>query len=81
MADPPGEAVTAMVHVEVRPETCMASGYCIRSAPRVFGSDADGWVTLLDADPNGQTEQVLQAARMCPVAAIDVFDGDGGQLS
>lgn len=59
----------------------MASGHCIRSAPRVFGSDHDGWVTLLDTDPTGQTEQVLKAARMCPVAAVDVFDGDGCQLS
>jgi ferredoxin len=68
------------VHVEVRSETCMASGYCIRSAPAVFGADENGWVLLLDADPRGHTAEVQQAAAMCPVAAIDVFDADGRQL-
>ncbi|WP_264000923.1 ferredoxin [Mycobacterium florentinum] len=64
----------------MRSETCMASGYCIRHAPKVFSADESGWVTLLDAEPRGQTVQVLKAAGMCPVAAIDVFDADGNQL-
>ena len=72
--------MTETVHVEVRAETCMASGYCMRQAPRVFGADESGWIKLLDADPEGQTAAVLAAATACPVAAIDVFDPDGRQL-
>lgn len=64
------------IRVAVRAETCMASGACRRAAPTVFGETAEGWVTLLDATPTGVTEAVLQAAGACPVAAIDVFDGD-----
>lgn len=69
-----------VVHVEVRAETCMASGYCMKKAPEVFGADRDGWVVLIDPEPEGQTTHVLEAAAMCPVAAIDVFDADGHQL-
>lgn len=72
--------MNAVVHVEVRAESCMASGYCVRKAPLVFGADRDGWVRLLDADPHGQTAEVMEAAGLCPVAAIDVFDHDGRQL-
>lgn len=68
------------VHIEVRVETCMSTGYCKRKAPSVFGEDDAGWVKLLDADPQGQTAAVLEAAAMCPVAAIDVFDPDGHQI-
>ena len=69
------------VHIEVRAETCMASGFCNRRAPKVFAEDDAGWVRLLDADPQGQTAAVLDAATMCPVAAIDVFDPDGRLIS
>lgn len=69
------------VNVVVRTETCTGSGGCRRVAPRVFGSDADGWVQLLDAHPTGQTEEVLQAADICPVAAIDVYNEDGHSLT
>ena len=75
-----GDPVNETVHVEVRAETCMASGYCMRQAPRVFGADEAGWIKLLDADPRGQTAEVLAAATACPVAAIDVFDAGGHQL-
>jgi ferredoxin len=38
-------------------------------------------VQLLDAYPTGQTEEVLQAVDICPVAAIDVYDEDGKSLT
>jgi len=72
--------VNEAVHIEVRADTCMASGYCMRKAPSVFGADENGWIRLLDAEPVGHTAEVLEAAAMCPVAAIDVFDRDGHQL-
>jgi ferredoxin len=59
----------------------MASGYCIRKAPTVFGADDSGWVTLLNATAGGHAAAaVLEAAAACPVAAIDVFDHNGHQL-
>lgn len=54
----------------------MASGACRRAAPGVFGATREGWVTVLDPTPIGQDEDVLAAAQRCPVAAIDVDDGD-----
>lgn len=73
--------VPHQVHVEARSEFCMASGYCRRAAPQVFGAEPEGWVRLLDATPAGQTEDVLEAAESCPVTAIRVLAPDGTQLS
>jgi acyl-CoA synthetase (AMP-forming)/AMP-acid ligase II len=61
--------VSETVNVVVRTETCTGSGGCRRVAPEVFGSDADGWVQLLDEHPTGQTEEALQASEICLHAA------------
>ncbi|MFF0501957.1 ferredoxin [Nocardia aobensis] len=59
--------------VTVHPERCMGSGICRRAAPAVFGADAEGWVTLLDAEPTRDlVDGVLEAAEECPTAAIEV---------
>lgn len=73
--------VPHQVHVEARAEFCMASGYCRRAAPAVFGAEAEGWVRLLDDAPAGLTEEVLEAAEACPVTAIRVTAPDGTPLS
>lgn len=68
-ADGFGADVTVTVH----PERCMASGICREVAPAVFGADAEGWVTLLDAAPGHElVDGVLEAEKRCPTVAIEV---------
>lgn len=65
--------MTGSVDVIVHPERCMASGACRQVAPTIFGSDEDGWVVLLKAQPDKEeTSNVLRARQLCPVTAIEV---------
>jgi ferredoxin len=54
---------------------CIASGACRRTAPALFGADADGVVTVLQPQPAPDQEALAQdAAAACPAAAIHVED-------
>ncbi|MFF2085394.1 ferredoxin [Nocardia sp. NPDC058176] len=64
------------LRVTVHAEACMASGACRRAAPTVFGETDDGWVSLFDPTPVGHIEEVLLAAQLCPMAAIDIEEYD-----
>jgi ferredoxin len=65
--------------VTVNPTTCIASGNCSRTAPRVFANreEDDGFVSVLDQNPP-ETEwaAVREAEALCPSATIHV-EGDG----
>ena len=65
------------IDVVVHPDRCMATGVCRDAAPDVFGADSDGWVRLLlPHPPLDRLEAVLEAADYCPLAAIDVTEGN-----
>ncbi|NMO91654.1 ferredoxin [Actinomycetospora sp. TBRC 11914] len=55
---------------------CEAHGECVLAAPEVFDLDDDSDVAVLldDSPPEDQRENVVMAARLCPVAAITVED-------
>jgi ferredoxin len=63
------------MRVTINPTTCVASGNCSRTAPRVFANldDDDGFVSVLDEDPP-ETEwaAVRVAEALCPSATIRV---------
>lgn len=54
---------------------CSAHGDCLHEAPGAFSLDGVAEVTGTDAD-----ERILAAAKMCPAAAISVFDASGRQV-
>jgi ferredoxin len=66
--------------VAVDPESCIASGLCIVTEPRVFDQDeSTGAVRLLsDEPPADALEAVREAARMCPARAITVVGDQAG---
>lgn len=60
--------------ITVDTNLCEVHGDCVVAAPDIFdiGED-DEVVQVLDAEPGEEHRaQVVQAARMCPVAAITV---------
>ncbi|WP_220187546.1 ferredoxin [Pseudonocardia pini] len=64
--------------VLVHSDQCAGSGACRRIAPDLFGADDKGWVVLLDARPGAdRLDDVLEAQDACPLAAIEVHDGQG----
>jgi ferredoxin len=64
------------IHVEVDRDLCIGSGDCVATAPAVFELDDEGKAVVLDPDAAPQ-EEVLEAARNCPVTAIFVAGEEG----
>ncbi|HEY2750262.1 ferredoxin [Phenylobacterium sp.] len=63
------------MRIRTEPMACIASGACRRTAPALFGADADGVVTVLQPQPAPDQEALAQdAAAACPAAAIHVED-------
>lgn len=60
------------LRVSVDRELCTGTGSCVFAAPDVFEQDdTDGRVVLLREHPEpGESDDVQEAADVCPVAAI-----------
>jgi ferredoxin len=56
--------------VEVDRERCEGHGLCETVAPGVFRLDDEGVVHVASELPSSETEAVLAAVRICPVAAL-----------
>lgn len=70
--------MTKPPHITVDHSLCVGSDLCTHTAPATFAIDADGYAEVID--PAGDPlEAILVAAHECPVHAIEVRDGDGGE--
>ena len=63
------------IRIEVDRDLCIGSGDCVASEPDVFALDDEGKAIVLDPDA-ALTEDVVEAARNCPVTAIFVIGED-----
>ncbi len=64
------------IKIEVDRDLCIGSGDCVDSAPDVFALDDEGKAIVLDTDA-ADVDDVVEAARNCPVTAIFVIGGEG----
>lgn len=63
--------------IEIDRDECLGDGLCCDDAPCTFEMDDDVAVVK---DPAGDTpEEILEAARNCPVDAITLIDADTGE--
>ena len=72
------------MRVEADREQCISAGNCVMSAGAVFDQDDDGIVVLLvDEDggavqtgevPEGETDRVRDAVKLCPAEALRLTD-------
>ncbi len=62
------------MRIEIDTEKCCAAGQCVMAAPDVFDQrEEDGIVVLLmPSPPEDMLDQVVEAAALCPAAAITV---------
>jgi ferredoxin len=62
--------------ITVDQDTCVSSGNCVMTVPRVFDQrEEDGVVMLLDTDPPAElAADVRTAESLCPARAITVRD-------
>lgn len=66
------------MRVRADQNTCATSGQCVESVPEVFAErEEDGVVIVRDPSPEPRLWQdVRDAARRCPVAAILLSESD-----
>ncbi|KAB8194035.1 ferredoxin [Nonomuraea phyllanthi] len=62
--------------ITVDEDKCCGAGNCVLIAPEVFDQrDEDGIVVLLRSEPGAEERAaVLEAAAVCPAAAIEVHE-------
>lgn len=59
------------MHVRAEQDICATSGQCAEAVPEVFSQDEEGVVVVHETNPGPRLWQdVRDAARRCPVAAI-----------
>jgi ferredoxin len=65
--------------VTVNPTTCIASGNCSHTAPKVFANleENGGFVSVLDENPpKSEWPAVQEAENLCPSATIQVDEDE-----
>ena len=64
------------VEITVDRALCIGSGDCVDTAPDVFQLDDEDKAMVVDPD-GASVDDVIEAARNCPVSAIFVAGEDG----
>lgn len=65
--------------VNVLKDICIGCGTCVALADQTFIMNAENKSEV--KNPTGNTdEEILNAAKACPVSAIEVFDNDGKKI-
>ena len=75
-----GGSGVAAVRVRIDRDTCLSSQTCVRHLPDVFAIDDDGVAAVLPGARDAEVVDLVEAARACPVGAIEVLDDDGMPL-
>lgn len=61
--------------VKVDYDMCASTGGCMQVSPEVFEVRTDGYLYILQEQPDPALwEKVKQAAELCPTAAIELVD-------
>jgi ferredoxin len=64
-----------MARISVDTGKCIGSAQCVLAAPDVFDQDDDGFVMVLEENPDGEAAATARTARgICPAQAISVHD-------
>jgi len=64
--------------IEIDRDLCIGSGDCVATTPQVFALDDDGKAIVIDAD-GASLDEIVEAARNCPVTAI-LVSGEHGDI-
>lgn len=66
--------------IRIDRERCIGSGNCIKAEGDVFEFDDTSVCAFRATIPEVERERLIEACRVCPVAALIVIDAGGGQL-
>lgn len=81
MSDQPTPATDrAVTKIEIDRELCIGAASCIAVAPEAFELDGENKAVTKPLWSDLTDEQLLNAAKACPVAAILLYGPDGKRL-
>lgn len=80
MPTEPAPSDGAIARIEIDRELCIGAASCVAIAPEAFELDTENKATLKPGWRGLTDEQLLNAAKSCPVAAILVYGRDGKRI-
>lgn len=80
MAEPASTDEQPIARVEIDRELCIGAASCVALAPEAFELDGENKAVLKPGWAGLTREQLLNAAKSCPVAAIFLYGPDGKRL-
>ena len=79
--NPSGPVTVRGLTVKVDRDLCIGAATCAAIASKTFGLDEHSKAIILDTAGEDQDEQVLEAAKSCPVIAIIINNEKSKQTS
>ena len=59
---------------------CIGAATCVAVSPQAFAMDSEAKAVILKTADEDTIENIIEAARACPVAAIFIKDEQGNQI-
>ena len=66
--------------VNIDRDLCIGAATCTAIAPQTFNLDNEAKAIIIESAGADDDEAVLEGAKACPVAAIQLVDGAGKQV-
>ena len=80
MSEGDEDRIVAGLRVRLDREICVGFGDCIDEAPNALRLDDDGLV-VFDRPDDASADDMVRAAKACPVDAILVWSADGNPVA
>ena len=77
---PSGPVKVGKLKAWVDRDLCIGAATCIAVAPKTFILDSDAKAIFLDTTRSDTSENIIEAAKACPVAAIIIEDENGNRV-
>lgn len=76
-ANPSKAVTTAGWTIEVDPNVCIGAAPCVGVAPKTFELNDEGKAVVIRTVDEDDIQNIINAARSCPVSAIKITDPTG----
>jgi ferredoxin len=67
--------------VRIDRHLCVGFGDCVDAAPEAFELDDEGIAVVRTGSTERDRERLIEACRICPVDAIELFDESGAKIA